>query len=199
MATPTVYPIIPLNTSGQELTPVDTENIASISLENSFNVDTDIIQAYVYDNLGNVIRRLTTDYSITSGKISNNTTTQINIDPVLDLQQNGFSQGSYEVNYNFLRPSITGNPLFYISAISSDRTELRITNSSFNSIQLQEVASTLQTILNQGDLFKGIYLDFGLDTLLLAINVGYQDNTVLNRSRAKFGFAKSLNDSYMLT
>jgi len=179
MATPTVYPIIPLNTSGQELTPVDTENIASISLENSFNVDTDVIQAYVYDNLGNVIRKLTTDYSITSGKISNNTTTQINIDPVLDLQQNGFSQGSYEVNYNFLRPLITGNPLFYISAISSDRTELRITNSSYTSVQLQEIASTLQTILNQGDLFKGIYLDFGLDTLLLAINVGYQDNTVL--------------------
>jgi hypothetical protein len=179
MATPILFPITPLNTTGQELTPTDTSNVANITLQNTFNVDTDIIEAYVYDNAGSIIRRLTTDYSVTSGKVAGNNITQLNLDPIQDLTQNGFSQGKYQVNYNFLKASITGNPLFYISEVSSDRTELRIKNSSFTEAQTLETTQTLQALLNTGDLFKGIYLDFGSDTLLLAVNIGYDNNTIL--------------------
>ena len=179
MATPILLPISPLNTTGQELTPTDTSNVASITLQSTFNVDTDIIEAYVYDSAGSLIRRLTTDYSVTSGKVAGNNITQLNLDPIQDLTQNGFSQGNYQLNYNFLKASIVGNPLFFISEVSSDRTELRIKNSSFTEAQTLETTQTLQALLNTGDLFKGIYLDFGSDTLLLAVNIGYDNNTIL--------------------
>jgi hypothetical protein len=179
MATPILLPITPPNATGQEITPVDSSNISSIALQNVFNVDTDIIQAYIYDSFGVLLRQLTTNYSVTSGRVVGDNITQLNLDPIQDLTQNGFSQGNYQLNYNFLKPSITGNPLFYISAISSDRTELRIKNSSFTEAQTQATSETLKTVLDTGDLFKGIYLDFGSDTLLLAVNVGYDNGTVL--------------------
>jgi len=179
MATPILLPITPPNATGQEITPVDSSNISSIALQNVFNVDTDIIQAYIYDSFGVLLRQLTTNYSVTSGRVVGDNITQLNLDPIQDLTQNGFSQGNYQLNYNFLKPSITGNPLFYISAISSDRTELRIKNSSFTEAQTQATSETLKAVLDTGDLFKGIYLDFGSDTLLLAVNVGYDNGTVL--------------------
>jgi len=179
MATPVLLPITPPNATGQEITPVDSSNISNITLQNIFNVDTDIIQAYIYDSSGTLLRQLTTNYSVTSGRVVGNNITQLNLDPILDLTQNGYLQGNYQLNYNFLKPSITGNPLFYISAISSDRTELRITNSSFTETQTQATSETLKTALNTGDLFKGIYLDFGSDTLLLAVNAGYDNGTIL--------------------
>ena len=179
MATPTVLPIAPLNITGQDLTPVDSSNVSNITLQNIFNTDTDIIQTYLYNTSGVVLRRLTTDYSVTSGKIVGTNITQLNLDPMQDMAANGFSQGKYQVNYNFIRPVVSGNPLFYIAAISSDRTELKVQNTSYTQTQLQDVSTALQSILNTGELFKGFYLDFGLDTLLLAVNVGYQDGNIL--------------------
>jgi len=179
MATPVLFPISPPNATGQEINPVDSSNISNITLQNVFNVDTDIIQAYIYDSSEVLLRQLATNYSVTSGRVAGSNITQLNLDPIQDLAQNGFSQGSYQLNYNFLKPSIVGNPLFYISAISSDRTELRITNSSFTEVQTQATSETLKAALNAGDLFKGLYLDFGSDTLLLAVNVGYDNGTIL--------------------
>jgi hypothetical protein len=196
MATPVVLPIIPLNTTGQELTPVDSTNVASISLQNSFDVTTDIIQAYLYDTFGTVITQLTTNYSTTSGLVSGSNITQLNLDPAQDLANNGYLQGAYQINYNFLRPSVTGNPLFFISAISSDRTELRIKNSSFSEAQTQQVVQTLQTILNTGELFKGVYLDFGSDTLLLAVNIAYDNNTVLVKLYEALPFNLGINSNF---
>ena len=60
MATPTVLPILPINTEGQELTFLDESNISNISVQSRYNVDTDYIQAYLYDIDDNLITRLTT-------------------------------------------------------------------------------------------------------------------------------------------
>jgi len=179
MATPIITPIVPLNIAGQDISPVDNISISNITLQNVFNVDTDVIQAYVYDSADVLLGGLTTDYSVISGKVVNNNVSELNLDPEQDLLQNGYTQGKYRVNYNFLRPSLSNNPAFYISAISSDRTELKIKNSSFTVAQTQEAVTTLQTILNTGELFKGVYLNLGLDTILLVVNFGYQDNTIL--------------------
>ena len=179
MSTPSVLPIIPLNTQGQELTPVDESSVSSISVTSKYNVETDYIQAYLYDVNDNLITRLTTNYSITSGKISGSSTTQLSLDPAQDLALNNYTQGIYKVNYNFLSSLIPNSPIFNIVELSSDRTELRVSNSSLNSTELQAVATTLSDYLNSSETFQGFDLDFGNDTILLATNVGFDGSAVL--------------------
>jgi len=179
MATPLVLPIIPLNTEGQELSFVDESNVSSISVPSSYDVETDYIQAYLYDENDLLISRLTTNYSITSGKISGSSSTELNLDPAQDLASNNYTQGIYKINYNFLSNLISANPTFNVVEISSDRTELRISNSSLNSVELQAVANTLTDFLNSTEVFQGFELDFGNDTLLLATNVGFDGTAVL--------------------
>jgi hypothetical protein len=179
MSTPQVLPILPLNTEGQELTLVDESNVSTISISSKYNTETDYIQAYLYDGNDNLISRLTTNYSVTSGKISGTSTSQINLDPAQDLASNNYTQGIYKINYNFLSNLIVGSPSFNIVEISSDRTELRVSNSSLDSTALQAVSNTLTNFLNSTETFQGFDLDFGNDTLLLATNVGFDGTAVL--------------------
>ena len=179
MSTPQVLPILPLNTEGQELTLVDESNVSTITVSSKYNTETDYIQAYLYDVNDNLISRLTTNYSVTSGKISGTSTSEINLDPAQDLASNNYTQGIYKINYNFLSNLIVGSPSFNIVEISSDRTELRVSNSSLDSTALQTVSNTLTTFLNSTETFQGFDLDFGNDTLLLATNVGFDGTAVL--------------------
>jgi hypothetical protein len=179
MSTPSVLPIIPLNAQGQELTPVDESSVSSISVTGKYNVDTDYIQAYLYDINDNLLSRLTTNYSITSGRISGSSSTQLNLDPAQDLASNNYTQGTYKINYNFLSSLISGAPSFNIVEISSDRTELRVSNSSLDSSGLQAVSSTLTDFLNNTETFQGFDLDFGSDVILLVTNVGFDGTAIL--------------------
>jgi len=179
MATPTVFPILPLNTEGQELTPVDVSSVSTITLQNTFDVNTDVIQAYLYDINNNVISRLTTNYSVTSGNVSGSTITELNLDPAADLQKNNYTQGTYNINYNFLSALVQGNPLFRIQEISSTRTELRVYNSSFTSTETQQVVDSITAFLSSTPTFQGYYLDFGLDTVILGVNIAADNNSIL--------------------
>jgi len=179
MATPTVFPILPLNTEGQELTPVDVSSVSTITLQNTFDVNTDVIQAYLYDINNNVISRLTTNYSVTSGNVSGSTITELNLDPAADLQKNNYTQGTYNINYNFLSALVQGNPLFRIQEISSTRTELRVYNSSFTSTETQQVVDSITAFLSSTPTFQGYYLDFGLDTIILGVNITADNNSIL--------------------
>lgn len=179
MATPTVFPILPLNIEGQELTPVDASSVSSISIRNTFDVTKDFIEAYVYGIDNNFISRLTTNYSVLSGTVSGSSVTQLTLDPASDLLKNNYTQGTYSINYNFLSSLLAGNPLFTITEISPSRTELRVNNSSFNTVQLQGIVNTVNTFLNSTETFQGYYLDFGSDNILLGVNIAFDNSTVV--------------------
>jgi hypothetical protein len=179
MATPVVFPILPLNIEGQELTPADASSITSVTIQNSFDTITDFIEAYLYDINGNIITRLTTNYSVTSGIISGSTVTELNLDPASDLIKNNYTQGEYSVNYNFLSSFLQGNPLFKIQEISSTRTEIRVNNSGFNTKQLQATSEIISSFLNSTPTFQGYYLDFGLDNILLGVNIASDETSLL--------------------
>ena len=156
----------------------DGANINSIVLNSTFNVSTDILQAYLYDIGGTFIDRITTGYEINGLPVGEETATLL-ISPGKDLQSNGYSQGQYQVLYNFVSPLVEGNPNFFISEVSLDRTELRINSSTLLSPQLRGVYQTLLADLNDTRTFEGLYLDFGSNQLEFAINVGYDSDTIL--------------------
>ena len=176
----------------------DGANLNSIVLNSTFNVSTDILQAYLYDIGGTFIDRITTGYEINGLPVGEETATLL-ISPGKDLQSNGYSQGQYQVLYNFVSPLVEGNPNFFISEVSLDRTELRINSSTLLSPQLRGVYQTLLADLNDTRTFEGFYLDFGSNQLEFAINVGYDSDTILIKlyEPLNSNFGESFNFNFL--
>ena len=181
MAEPTVISLGTGTIEGTTSPTISTQdggNVNSIIINSTFNVSTDILQAYLYDSQGTFIDRITTGYEINGLPIGEETST-LTIDPGKDLQSNGYTQGNYQVLYNFVSPLIDGNPNFFVSEVSLDRTELRINSSTLLTPQLRGVYQTLLADLRDTSTFEGFYLDFGSNQLEFAVNVGYDSDTIL--------------------
>lgn len=160
------------------LTDTDNSNVNSLVIESSFNLTTDILQAYLYDSNQNFIDRITTGYNVNSIP-EGETTNTLSIDPGSDLISNGYTQGNYQVSYNFVSPLLKNNPNLFISEISLDRTELKINSNSLNSLQLRASYETILEDLNNTRTFEGFYLDFGSNQLEYGVNVGYNEDLIL--------------------
>ena len=181
MAEPIVTPLGSGTLEGLTLPTIssgDGSNITSVVVSSTFNLTTDILQAYLYDTQGNFITRLTTGYTVDNLPIGEETP-NLSISPGEDLKTNGYNRGQYQVNYNFTSPLIPNNPNFYITEVSLDRTELRINSATLSTPQLRGVYETLLQDLNNTATFEGFYLDFGSNQLEFAINVGFDNNTLL--------------------
>jgi hypothetical protein len=181
MAEPTVISLGTGTIEGTTSPTISTQdggNVNSIIINSTFNVSTDILQAYLYDSQGTFIDRITTGYEINGLPVGEETST-LTIDPGKDLQSNGYTQGDYQVLYNFVSPLIDNNPNFFISEVSLDRTELRINSSTLLTPQLRGVYQTLLADLRDTSTFEGFYLDFGSNQLEFAVNVGYDSDTIL--------------------
>ena len=160
------------------LTDTDNSNVNSLVIESSFNLTTDILQAYLYDSSENFIDRITTGYNVNSIP-EGETTNTLSIDPGSDLISNGYTQGNYQVSYNFVSPLLKNNPNLFISEISLDRTELKINSNNLNSLQLKASYETILEDLNNTRTFEGFYLDFGSNQLEYGVNVGYNEDLLL--------------------
>ena len=165
-------------TTSPTISTQDGNNVNSIIINSTFNVSTDILQAYLYDSQGTFVDRITTGYEINGLPVGEETST-LTIDPGKDLQSNGYTQGDYQVLYNFVSPLVDNNPNFFVSEVSLDRTELRINSSTLLTPQLRGVYQTLLADLKDTSTFEGFYLDFGSNQLEFAVNVGYDSDTIL--------------------
>ena len=107
------------------------------TLISSFDIDTFLTQSgyiefYIYD-LNNNILTQNLNYSFYSieddgqSAGNNNRISKFNISPDNDVSNFGFDEGEFIAYYNFLYNQIGNlNDNFYISEISSDRTEIRL-------------------------------------------------------------------------
>jgi hypothetical protein len=178
MAIPKLIQITPINADSQTLNATDTALVSSNVQENNFNVDTDLIDAYVYNVNNALIRKITTQYSVLDTKVSGSEVKSLYIDPIKDLQSNLYTQGIYKVDYNFLRPKLDNNE-FYIKDISSDRTELVLDSNNLTLSQQQALYADFSIDLNTSPIFNGFYLNLGGNDLLLAVNIGFDNNILI--------------------
>jgi hypothetical protein len=134
-----------------------------ISSDNSFQI-TD-------QNLENI--------TITSTDASNGAVFNINLDPEKDLKNKGFTNGEYNVVYNFLRKELgssSDNRAYFIKEISPDRTELRLASNIISNDDLVTLANQFKAQLNSTEYFQDFYLNFGSNNLIIANNI-LLDNT----------------------
>jgi len=150
-----------------------------------FSPSTDYIEYIIKSNTSNL---LIVNYNFlnyffpTNGTVTSNAISDIEIDPIPDLNRSGINLGSYSTYYNFYKNQLNtsfSNQNLFIKEISPDRTELKL---NFLSIPI--------TLVNDLEIFKievsnnlsayveEFYLNFGNNNLITANNFDYNDNTL---------------------
>lgn len=112
------------------------------------------------------------------GSVSNLSTSSftypiIEIDPVMDLENLGYSSGEFKVQYNIFKNKISSFPSasLFIKEISPDRTEIRAGSVVLTNDQIESGSLTLINYYNSSSYFDPFLLNFGNNTQELVTNI----------------------------
>jgi len=119
-------------------------------------------------------------YSFPNNGVTSNSISDIIINPETDLTKKGFTNGEFNVYYNFLKNELNSsytNQNFFIKEISSDRTELIL-----NTVDDVNVINNINNFKNQlnsnPNYFQDFFLNFGNNVLCVANNINININTL---------------------
>ena len=171
-----IVQILPENFTSQDYKTQD------VSLLSSFNVGTSLstgsyIESFIYDNNKNI---LSSEYNFNQYTVLNNgqsagndnAISSIQLDPELILTDSGYSQGIYNLYFNFFNYQIGSNlQQLYITEISSDRTEIRLDSTSLTNADIVEQSNNLIQQRESSSYFLDFYLNFGENQLSIANNI----------------------------
>jgi hypothetical protein len=112
------------------------------------------------------------------GTTSNLSTTSstypvIEIDPVMDLQNIGYTSGEFKVQYNIFRNKISKFPdaSLFVKEISPDRTEIRVGSVVLTNDQIESGSLVLINNYNSSSYFDPYLLNFGNNIQEIVTNI----------------------------
>ena len=147
----------------------DSQLIVQSQLDTVFSASTDYIEYYVYDQNQNLIFPSTTiallDYDIRDGDIL--------LDPQKDLENSGFDLGVYNILYSFYRKRLSSNisEKYFITDISSDRTEIRLDSNIISNELIISSSNSFIQYRETSEFFVDFYLNFGNNQTVIANNI----------------------------
>lgn len=205
MAIPISASIIQINpetlfNDGFELT--DQNIIPSQELVGSFIPEKNKIEFYIYD--ANV-SLLSSNYDFRDWNITQNSSTTtltstdtIGLDPSKDVFDSGFDIGSLYAVYNFINLELNSNSTqtYYISDISSNRTELRLKSNFITNEQISSSFIEFSTKLNNPAYFDEFYISFGNNEYQIGVNA--QLETSGSQSSILIKLYDALPDQYQV-
>ena len=167
-----ILPIDPESFKAQAYDEKDLNLISIKDLDTSFDEKTDYIEHYVFDESQNLISPNDLplqSYSIRDGHVY--------VDPQQDLENLGFDEGNYFINYYFYRNQANSsyNKRFYISEINSDRTEIRLSSNVLSAEEIIEGATKFIEYRDAQEYFVDFYLNLGFNNLAVANNIRLDD------------------------
>jgi len=197
----TILPIDPNTLNYQVISPDDTVLLYSFEVVSLFDPTKDVVEYFIYDFNDSLVYSNsnfrdwtnTEDPSLASTTLQTNLTgssldyvpspqtaqiSTINLDPIKNVQNVGYGFGKIKTLYNFLSYELSSSPSnqFFISDISSDRTELRLKTNFISDAALSISYESFKTKINNDPSFDEFYLNFGDNQLVVAVNI-LLDNT----------------------
>jgi hypothetical protein len=102
----------------------------------------------------------------------------IEIDPVKDLQNLGYSSGEFQVQYNFFQNKISNyfNQGLFVKEISQDRTEIALASTTLTNEQIESGSLALIEKINNTPYYVDYLLNFGNNIQYVAVNVALNRN-----------------------
>jgi hypothetical protein len=143
----------------------------------------DFIEFYIYDLNNNILYSNPnyTRYQTSQTEAGSSQVSILKLDPENDLQSQDFVQGKFIAYYNFLDPQIGDDvDKLFISEISSDRTEIRLSSNILDSTNLKLQTNGFIEFRNSQNYFVDFYLNFGNNNLVIANNVKVDNPTTDN-------------------
>ena len=160
---------------------VSDENlIANQEVTSIFNPETDYVEYYVYGLNNSLLYPSLEDGSLPYSLYSL-LDNDIYINPSLDLQTIGFDQGGYNTLYNFYsnRLNSSFSTQYFISEISSDRTEIRLDSNDIDDVDIISSVNAFILERSTDEYFPDFLLNFGSNRTVIANNIILDGNTVL--------------------
>ena len=178
------YNVIPASTADlgvETYSTSDSNLVNSFAINSNYNVDEHFIELHAYSVAGEL---LTSVYNYQNEKQLLNSAgagqegaSTLYIDPVLDANSLGYTQGGVSLLYHFLRPILPNS--LYISDISPDRTELRAKGVEVSPALLQ-ILTDYKTQLQASSYFTEFRLNFKNNDLFIGVNLDIEaDGSVL--------------------
>ena len=174
-----ITPVDPITFELQDYSVQDSEIIANFEIDTVFSQSVDYIEYFIFDESQNLIypengtQELLT-YSVKNGDVL--------FSPDQDLSRLGFDEGIYFISYNFYRKrlasSISSN--YFISSISSDRTEIILDSNTISAEDIISSTNEFTQYRNQSNYFVDFYLNFGSNNLVIANNIRLDNNIASN-------------------
>ena len=158
----------------------DENLISQVEVNTVFNPQTDYIEYFIYNpNNGGLVYPPPSSPATYNGYILEDNILSIN--PEEDLRSVGFDEGNYNTFYNFLSTKLSSsfNQRYYITEISSDRTEIRLTSNDISTEEVEVSTNEFIQERSKGEFFQDFYLNFGSNQLVIANNVVLDEGTVL--------------------
>lgn len=187
----------------------DTNLISSRTLQDSFGGSGDYIEYFIYDIGGNLLNvnynylnyKLPTSNGLippvstfpnTTGEIQ---TTEIGIvstlsptgalypiieiDPVKDIQNIGYTSGEFNTRYNFFKNILSNNidKALFIKEISQDRTEIRLASTTLTNDEIESTVLGIIDQINNSSYYIDYLLNFGNNQQYVAVNVALNKAT----------------------
>jgi hypothetical protein len=154
----------------------DARLLTASTLVEDFGQTNDYIEYFIYDISGNLLR---TNYNYKDFKSPNTSFVTptgslpiIEIDPVKDLQNLGYSSGEFNVQYNFFNNKVSNSSAeLFLKEISADRTELRIGSTILTNEQIESGSITLINEYTNSAYFVNYLVNFGDNYQALTVNV----------------------------
>ena len=165
----TIQSLDPISFEYQTYSNADSQLIVQSQLDTVFSDDTDYIEYYVYDQNKTLIFPSQTTpllyYNVRNGDVE--------LKPDENLEVYGFDLGTYNILYTFYRKRLASNisEKYFISNISSDRTEIRLDSNIISNDLIISSSNSFIQYRENADYFVDFFLNFGLNQTVIANNI----------------------------
>ena len=172
---PTVNQLAPGTFDYQTYDNSDQTLIAQSDLDTAFTASTDYIEYFVYNQNKDLIfpdfPEPLLDYDVREGDIL--------LNPISNLENEGFDVGTYSIGYSFYRKRLASDiqsNYYFISEISSDRTEIRLDSNIIENSLIVSSANEFIDYREVSEYFVDFYLNFGENKTVIANNIKLEDD-----------------------
>jgi hypothetical protein len=152
----------------------------SLNINKEFGLPQDRVEVHVISPNGEVLNSVYDFKNYTTRQTIEGTSLydQVELDPKADLESFGINLGKYEIIYNFYRQLFFSSPAtpFFISQISPDRTELKISNNSVSYTDLGQSYLNFISERNSRAFYSDFLLNFGDNKTLIGVNVAFDNS-----------------------
>ena len=173
----------------------DQNIIPNQELQGTFTSGENIVELFIYDSQLNLITEVSNFTGYTIQENSNTTgladTNTLEINPETDALNLGFDVGQIYNIYNFINYELNTSPTdtYYISEISSDRTELRLKSNFITNQDVETSVAELKLNIESSDSFDEFYLNFGENGYAICVNLQ------LDKSETQYSILIKLYDA----